>query len=473
MDVAASAVGIASFGIQVCQGLLDYYDGWKGYHTDVTSAYTSIADLSRTLALLKVSLSTGELDRERVERVRGCLSSSEDGLMKLSTKLQKLRTHITPDGTRQKVWSEIQRAWYPFRASTLAKLRETVDDVQERLRLAIQVLQLDLSINTKTVLGDVATNVRDTAARAATIENVAINSQKTLGVVAIDVKDTAARAAAIEAAVAKVAAQNQRMASMRQSDQWREITDWLSAPDPWTNHASARQRHEPQTGDWLFQSGHYLEWKAGTIRHLWLHGKAGCGKTILCSTAIEDMQAYCENAFNVGHAFFYFSFSDEHKQSYEDLLRSMAVQLAREGPGSSMLKKAYEKSNRTPPATDELESILLSMVASYDAVYLHLDALDECSEEADVRQNLLERLEKISGMASNLQILATSRELRDVHETMDILQATKLLIPPSAVHVDIQKFVSTEISRDRKLGRLDTATRSLVEKTISQKADGM
>jgi hypothetical protein len=56
MDVAGTAVGIASVSIQVCQGLLSYYDAWKSYDSDVSSTYNGIADLSKTLTILKTTL---------------------------------------------------------------------------------------------------------------------------------------------------------------------------------------------------------------------------------------------------------------------------------------------------------------------------------------------------------------------------------------------------------------------------------
>ena len=84
MNVAGLAVGIASLGIQVCQGLLTYYDDWRDYDTDVSSAYESIDDVSRTLALLKASLDGDELDEEKKERVKRCLHSCEGSLVKLS-----------------------------------------------------------------------------------------------------------------------------------------------------------------------------------------------------------------------------------------------------------------------------------------------------------------------------------------------------------------------------------------------------
>jgi hypothetical protein len=56
MEVAGTAVGIASLGIQVCQGLLSYYDSWKSYDSDISSTYNTISDLSKTLILLKTTL---------------------------------------------------------------------------------------------------------------------------------------------------------------------------------------------------------------------------------------------------------------------------------------------------------------------------------------------------------------------------------------------------------------------------------
>lgn len=53
-----------------------------------------------------------------------------------------------------------------------------------------------------------------------------------------------------------------------------------------------------------------------------------------------------------------------------------------------MLRQAYEKLNPSTPGVHELERILLACVRSYDDQYFLLDALDECYEEGDVRQNV-------------------------------------------------------------------------------------
>lgn len=64
MDVAGTAVGVASLGIQVCQGLRSYYDDWKTYDADISSTYSTITDLSKTLMILKSTLQQ-EVDEEK------------------------------------------------------------------------------------------------------------------------------------------------------------------------------------------------------------------------------------------------------------------------------------------------------------------------------------------------------------------------------------------------------------------------
>ncbi|KAI7109644.1 hypothetical protein KC339_g625 [Hortaea werneckii] len=406
MDVASSAVGVASLGITVCQGLLAYIDSCKDYGYDVAEARNSISDLHDTLILLEDNLRAGGLDAKRAARVTNCVQSCKDGIQDLGKKLDDLQKYIKPEGLRQKARAEIQKAVYPFRKDTLTKLRGNVADVRERLKLALQVLQL----------------------------------------------------------------------SVQQSDRWRKLVGWISPVDPWTNHRSARDRHEPGTGDWLLQSAAYLDWKAGKTRHLWICGKAGCGKTVLSSTMIEDIKKLCETDENLGRfglGAFYFTFSDKRKQSYEDLLRSLVEQLAWKPNSIALLQRAHEDPSRGRPGKDELEKILLLSFQAYDQVFLALDALDESPEENDIRQTMLEQLEKLVQNASNVKLLATSREVRDIQESMGMLKAERINVADSKVDKDIRKYVVSELSKDRRLSRLSDKTISLIQDTLSARADGM
>jgi hypothetical protein len=350
----------------------------------------------------------------------------------------KVCKHSRPAGTREKVRSALQRSWYPFKKEILGKLKDNVVEVQERLKLALQVLQLDSDIASQRLL-------------------LGLQMQAT----------------AQGASLAQVAAQNKRILKTQQTEEYRKIVAWLGAADPWTNHDSARQRHEILTGDWLLQSEQYQKWKLSKGIHVWMYGKAGCGKTVLCSTAVEDIRDHCQQSVDTAYAFFYFSFSDEHKQSDTDLLRSLVAQLGWREPGLSMLRKAYDNSNRTVPGANELEKILWASIRSCDVVFLFLDAIDECGEENDVRQGVLERIETLTLGAPNLNIFATSRELPHIRESMDAFKFGSLRVATSAVDADIRIYVSTQLSCDRHFRKFGLATLSIIETTIAGKADGM
>ena len=188
---------------------------------------------------------------------------------------------------------------------------------------------------------------------------------------------------------------------------------------------------------------------------------------------IEDLRLHCESATNAGLAIFYFSFSDNRKQTFENLLLSLVAQLGWKEPGRSMLQREYEKPNRSLPGVDALQEILLSSIGQYDETLLILDALDECPEIEEARRNMLDGLERLSKKASNLKVLATSREVRDIHDCMDSLGAEVIPISTRPVDADIKKYVESELSRDRRLSRLDRDLKTSIIKTFAEKADGM
>ena len=86
---------------------------------------------------------------------------------------------------------------------------------------------------------------------------------------------------------------------------------------------------------------------------------------------------------------------------------------------------------------------------------------------------MLERVERLVQSTLNLKFLATSRELRDIRDSMETMKAEQISVATSAVDADIRRYVSTQLSCDRRFSRLGPKTTSLIEDTISDKADGM
>jgi hypothetical protein len=204
-----------------------------------------------------------------------------------------------------------------------------------------------------------------------------------------------------------------------------------------------------------------------------MYGKAGYGKTILCSTAIENIRNTCEQDPDSSYAFFYFSFSDERKQSDRDLLRSLVAQLGWREPGLSMLRQAYKNTKQNALGPDELQSILLASIMPCSKVYLLIDALDECPEDHDTRQTVLGWIERLTKDAPNLRVLATSRELPKIRDSMAVLGCEPIGIDTSAVDADIRTYIASQLSRDRSFVKFGPATLDAIKSTIASKSDGM
>lgn len=83
MDVAGTAVGVASLDIQVCQGLLDYYQAYKSYDQDIQGARKWIVNLQRTLLVLSDLLQSSNVKQDVFQNTQAGLLDCEDGILKL------------------------------------------------------------------------------------------------------------------------------------------------------------------------------------------------------------------------------------------------------------------------------------------------------------------------------------------------------------------------------------------------------
>ena len=109
------------------------------------------------------------------------------------------------------------------------------------------------------------------------------------------------------------------------NDEDEKVIAWLGLNDASMNHDLARKKHEPKTGDWFLESDMFMTWANARKTSLWLQGKAGSGKTILCSTIIEHIKKMCDSNSSDQYAYFYFNFNA--KWTVVDMMRSIIAQL--------------------------------------------------------------------------------------------------------------------------------------------------
>jgi hypothetical protein len=265
-----------------------------------------------------------------------------------------------------------------------------------------------------------------------------------------------------------------RAAVQQASDRTKMLLSWMSAPNPYEDHEAARLQREDGTGAWLLRHPAYLAWKLGlSNKVLWTRGKPGCGKSVLCSLAIENIAEYCRALPNAAHAIFYCSFRDESKRTYKGLLSSLLEQIAWKSPGPSLLDEAYNRPGERSLDSREKEDILLQCLKSFDVVFLQIDGLDECRSDGHDRLSVIQRIRELISKAPNLQVMVTSRDKPEISHHMRELGAASIDIEDNAVDHDIQQYVSNQIAAHWKLNRLDRPTKSLIENTLANNAKGM
>ena len=139
LSVTTATVGILSFGLGVCKGILDFYNTARNSRTDVKILCESTEALSSTLSSVKNVIGKPGVDSQGTASVRESVSACEAGLHRLNKKLSKVQRVATERGMR----SLPLVMQYPFRESTITKIKEMVTlDLMGHLRLAVGALNL-------------------------------------------------------------------------------------------------------------------------------------------------------------------------------------------------------------------------------------------------------------------------------------------------------------------------------------------
>jgi hypothetical protein len=180
-------------------------------------------------------------------------------------------------------------------------------------------------------------------------------------------------------------------------------------------------------------------------------------------------------------AYFYFSFSETEKQSTENMLRSLIVQLCGGRPDTPkpLSDLSLYRDKNLQPGLEKLEETLQASTQDFRSVYLVIDALDECPRANGERDKLLKCLKKVHKWTlTNLHVLYTSRPEPDIEAEL-----ATLFSGPATSIIDLQKR-REEVNRDigtyidQKIASPDfrywpLETKNDIKAALTDKADGM
>ncbi len=85
----------------------------------------------------------GKLDRDVVSVVEENIASCQQGIDRLRKKLDKVKITPLRSSWKGKARAQFWRTLYPFKESTIVKLKGIGNELRDRLSLALNVLHID------------------------------------------------------------------------------------------------------------------------------------------------------------------------------------------------------------------------------------------------------------------------------------------------------------------------------------------
>ena len=401
LSVAASVAGVISLGIQVTQTLVDFYAAYKGqqsYITHTTKRLERLLNLFKSLEKQLASRKFRPDDQDLLKNIENSMNNCEEFIGELQSETEKLKANPN-NRIRDAALTGARKIAYPFRRSTLQKLDEDINEVISHLSLALQVLQ-----------------------------------QMDMGTVQDDIEDT-------KAVLDLVRASQNSMA----------IRDWLKAPDASINYNEACKKKHPGTGLWLVKGTSFASWLEKPNSFLWLYGFAGCGKSVLCSTAIQHTLRHRRSNPRIGLAFFFFTFNDDTKQDASAMLRALVSQLSSQlNDNDALLSRWHTSYSNAMPPDHAFMDCLHELVRKFEHTYIILDALDESPRDKH-RRDMLQKLVDIRAWSeSGLHLLVTSRDEPDIRRKLCALQDETISMKNDLVDNDIAEFISNHLRQNEQ-----------------------
>jgi Cdc6-like AAA superfamily ATPase len=259
----------------------------------------------------------------------------------------------------------------------------------------------------------------------------------------------------------------------------REIIKWLHPPDPSKNYYKALEQRQEGSGLWFLQNGVFAKWKTRRNSFLWLYGIPGCGKTILSSIIIEDLERTLPLKPLL---YFYFDFNDKGRQTLEGMVRSLMSQLYSKFPDTSekldSLFSSYEDGRRHL-SRESLCKAFLHMIEQVKEIWIVLDALDECrTRKGQPTEGLLSWIrELLNSEQRNVHLLITSRPEQDIMSVVSKFASKDDILPIQSdlITDDIRAYVHTRVRQQEglKRWRSQPEVQDEIETRLMEKVDGM
>ncbi|KAF8493459.1 hypothetical protein F5888DRAFT_1926975 [Russula emetica] len=257
-----------------------------------------------------------------------------------------------------------------------------------------------------------------------------------------------------------------------------KLREWLAPPE----HITAHEAAHPETGVWFVRGKAFRWWKnkeKGASLLIW--GEPGSGKTILCSSIIQEVNR-TRNKSEIT-ACYYFDSKNPKKRNLWGLLASLVTQLyesSKRHPKSMPTLYTKFRNSSDPPSEVELTQLLNDFLAELKAqfsIYIVIDGVDNCMETGSTESpKVLKFLEDlVRSRHSKLYICITSSLMEGMEKSLKQMAAGAssrrvVLHDEDGQKKDIKTYITAFVRNNMQT--LPDKDKEDVIKTLSERAGG-
>ncbi|KAF4546252.1 uncharacterized protein LTHEOB_4249 [Lasiodiplodia theobromae] len=199
--------------------------------------------------------------------------------------------------------------------------------------------------------------------------------------------------------------------------------------------------------DWILDCKEIQAWLKDKPSNgvMWLHGKPGAGKSVICANMIRSMQ-------DQGSKVFYYlcSYQDNATETHFRILRSIAAQIIQSNPDLAEYVHDKYVITRTTQTQSKFKDLLTDLLSGIPSSRLVIDGIDECEpEEQKFIIQEFSRLTSQGGSAHICKVLFSSRD-----------------IPTVSRHLRTKKSKASELPLAREEIAVRAAIKSVVDKRL-------
>ena len=449
VSAIASIFAIYQLASKIGEICFQYAEGVRNANKDTDYVVDEIVKFQRSLLTLKRMLADEEEVKrggDRLKHLRELIEGDSASLKHCKTDLENLQAKLENGKLKEGIKAMIHKLSWPLK-------EEEVRKVTERLRNVAVMIDRALAMDNTEMIRDVDITTKRIAS---SLESAEVRQKK-------------------EEEERRKREEQKNAEKMRQ-----DIMQWLEHPDQVENHnvASDARNDMAKTGRWFLDGDTFKEFRETPQSLLFLHGDSGCGKTILCSAIIDELQALQRGDTQIDIAFWYYYANDKKRTTLNNLVRALITQFV---PSSSVptplveFWKLKKYGKETPKVSDLIQTLHKILAEKTDRTcYIVLDALDESDENE--REELMEMLRNILSLdCSGIRILVTSRTNTAGIET-ELKELTKfynITIEREYVNIDILAHITERLQNDKTLKAWPEKERERVKSGLVEKAAGM